>query len=98
MVAADGTGHGHPEVERLGPKGAEVLGIVGVLFGQRTEVASFRERLMYLPNEFLRSSVIDNGVRADIPSTARMRPASRSGLEALTTWYVKTYEERSEKE
>ncbi len=35
----------------------------------------------------------ENGVRENIPSASRMRPASRSGLEALTKWYVETYEE-----
>lgn len=33
------------------------------------------------------------GVLENIPSSSRMRAASRSGLEALTRWYVETYEE-----
>lgn len=34
-----------------------------------------------------------NGVQENIPSASRMRPASRSGLEALTEWYVEKYED-----
>jgi len=33
------------------------------------------------------------GVREDIPSSSRMRPATIRGLEALTDWYVTRYEE-----
>jgi Ca-activated chloride channel family protein len=33
------------------------------------------------------------GVMGNIPSASRMRAASRKGLEALTQWYVKKYEE-----
>jgi len=33
------------------------------------------------------------GVMEIIPSASRMRPASRSGMEALTRWYVEQYEE-----
>lgn len=33
------------------------------------------------------------GVQENIPSASRMRSASRSGLDALTKWYVEKYEE-----
>jgi hypothetical protein len=33
------------------------------------------------------------GVQEKIPSAARMRPASRRGLEGLTEWYVENYEQ-----
>lgn len=33
------------------------------------------------------------GVAVNVPSASRMRAASRSGLDALTEWYVSTYEE-----
>ncbi|GIW11478.1 MAG: hypothetical protein KatS3mg061_2535 [Dehalococcoidia bacterium] len=33
------------------------------------------------------------GVREQVPSTSRMRPASRSGLTELLNWFVRTYEQ-----
>jgi hypothetical protein len=33
------------------------------------------------------------GVREEIPSSSRMRPATIRGLESLTEWYVARYEE-----
>jgi hypothetical protein len=33
------------------------------------------------------------GFRDDVPSSSRMRPASRSGLTELLNWFVKTYEQ-----
>jgi hypothetical protein len=35
----------------------------------------------------------DLGVEVNIPSAARMREASRSGLDALTQWYIVRYEQ-----
>ena len=35
----------------------------------------------------------DIGVKAQVPSSSRMRSASRNGLDSLTDWYVATYEE-----
>jgi Ca-activated chloride channel family protein len=35
----------------------------------------------------------DLGVKVAIPSSSRMREASRSGLDALTQWYIATYEQ-----